>query len=113
MRASLLLALHPCEPVRAADRDVEIGNETVRERVHPAVHPELLSACPGILDKHVCGNVLHLTHHVEFTQTVETYGLVRHGVEGMPMLVIDLADRVQPVVDQSAPLAIDGRGDAA
>ena len=68
---------------------------------------ELLAARPGVLDEDVGGDVAHLADDVELAQAVEAAALVGDRLELVAMVVVDLADRVQPVVDQAAPLAVD------
>ncbi len=81
----------------------------VVQRIDPAVHAERLAARPGVLDEDVGGDVAHLADHVQLAEPVETRCLVADGFELVAMVVMHLADRVQPVVDQAAPLAVDRR----
>ena len=77
------------------------------------MHAEVLPARPGVLHEHVGHDVLDLPHDVQFAQAVEAVAQVGDGVELVAVGGVDLADGVQPVVDEAAPLAVDGRRHAA
>src|SRR3569833_993567 len=98
-------SVQPGEVVRRAHVDVEILHKSGRKRIDPAVHADRLSARPGVLHEHVGGDVADLADDVQLAQAVKAGGFLRDRLELMPMLMADLADRVQPVVDQAAPPA--------
>ena len=86
------------------DCHLEVPYDTVAERVDPAVDAKLLAARPGLLDENVGGDVPHLADDVQLAESVEAGAPVRDRFEFRAMLLPDLADRVQPVIDQAAPL---------
>ncbi len=96
-----------------AGRDAQVVHEAVRQRVDPAVHAHGLAAAPGVLHEHVGGDVAHLADDVELAQAVHAAALVGDGLEFRAVDVRDLADGMQPVVDETAALAVDGRRYAA
>src|SRR3954470_4332840 len=83
---------------RTAHRDVEVVDDPVRQRIDPAVDRHLLPAGPGLLQEHVRGDVADLADHVELAQPVEAAPALGDRVQLLAMLLVDLADRVQPVV---------------
>ena len=50
---------------------------------------------------------------IEFAQPVEPRPLIGNRFEFVAMRLVHLADRVQPVIDQAAPLTVDCRADTA
>src|SRR5512135_2942958 len=77
------------------------------------MHEERLPARPGVLDKHVGGYVLHLAHDVELAEPVAAGVLVGNCIELGAMLVVNLADGMEPMVDEATALAIHRGTDAA
>ncbi len=71
--------------------------------------PRAQASCTKTSD----GDVRYLSHDVEFAKPVESGLLVGDRLERLPVQLIHLADRMQPVVDETATLAVDGGGDAA
>jgi hypothetical protein len=82
---------------------MQVVHQPGLDGIDPAVHLERLAATPGIAHEEVGGDILHLTHHVEFAQAVEAVLLAPYGVQFGAVVVGDLADRVQPVIDQPEP----------
>ena len=74
---------------------------------------DLLAARPGVLHEDVGRDVAHLAHDVQLAQAVEAGAPFGDRLELVAVLLEDLADRMQPVVDQAAALAVDRGGDAA
>src|SRR5450432_4088117 len=107
MSALLIYCLRP------VDRHVEVGHQTRCNRIAPAVHAELLAARPGVLDENIGGDVAHVPDDVELAQTVEARARLGYLRQFMAVVVSDFADRMQPMVHQPEPLAVDRRGDAA
>src|ERR1700722_15901168 len=101
------------ELIRSADGRVKILHEAVGECVDPAVDRERLAARPGVLDEHVRGDVADLAHDVEFAKAIEPRTLVRNRLELVAMDLEPFADRMQPMVDETPPLAVDRCRDAA
>src|SRR5262249_56155993 len=68
---SYIASAEPRDLLRPVYRDVEVGHQTVGQRIDPAVHAEILAAGPGFLHEHVVGDVPHLADDVELAQAVE------------------------------------------
>src|SRR3954471_5221388 len=92
---------------RTVHRDVEVVDDPVGQRIDPAVDRDLLPAGPGLVQEHVRGDVADLADHVELAQPVKATPAFGDRVQFLSMVLIDFADRVQPVVDQAAPFAVD------
>src|SRR5215218_2731775 len=92
---------------------IQISHETVGDRIDPAMHRKILAARPGVLHKDVRDDVLDLTHDIEFAQAVEAGAFIGESLEIMPVLMREFAHRMQPVIHQSAALAIDRGSHAA
>src|SRR5262245_62164828 len=110
---SYIASAEPRDLLRPVYRDVEVGHQTVGERIDPAVHAEILAAGPGFLHEHVVGDVPHLADHVELAQAVQAAAFLRNGFELVAMVVPDFADRMQPMVHEAAPPPVDRGGDTA
>src|SRR5262249_57250354 len=82
---SYIASCEPSDLVRPVYRDVEVGHQTVGQRIDPAVHAEILAAGPGFLQEHVVGDVPHLADDVELAQAVEAGALLRNGFELVAM----------------------------
>src|ERR1019366_9189930 len=96
-----------------ADGHVQVPHQAVGERIDPAVDAQILSARPGLLYEDVGRDVPDLADAVELAHAVEAGVRFRGGGELVAVLVEDLANGMQPVVDEPAPLAVHRRGDAA
>lgn len=77
------------------------------------MNAELLAARPCVLHEDIGRDVVHLLDDVELAQPIEAFAVIRNGVELILVRLPHLADRMQPVIDQPAPLAIDRRRDTA
>src|SRR5258706_2223347 len=91
---------------RSFDRHVQVGHQAVAQGIDPAVDAERLAARPGVLDEDVRGDVGDLADDVELAQPLEPAALVADRLELGAVGGEDLADRVQPVVDQAPALAV-------
>src|SRR5215469_3792930 len=98
---------------RRADRHIEVADEAVRQRIDPAMDRKILPALPRLLHEHVGGDVPHLAHYVELAEAIEPRLRIGDAAERFAVLVAHFADRVQPVIDEAAPLSVDRRGHAA
>src|SRR5262249_3079509 len=85
---------------------VQIGDQPARQRVDPAMHRQGLAARPRLLDEDVGGNIPHLADDVQLAKPVQSLALVGAGGELVLAVVRDLADRMQPVVDEAPALAV-------
>src|SRR5262245_27028597 len=74
---------------------------------------ERLSLRPTLLDKNDGRDVSHLSDDIEFAQAVEAGMAFRHKPELVMMLLVELADRMQPVINEPAPPAVDRCAHAA
>src|SRR5579885_804160 len=81
------------------DRDVEVSDEPIPNRIDPAVHRKLLAARPCVLDKHVRGNVLDLPDDVQLDQAIPTGALIWQSLQFVPVLMMNFANGMDPVVD--------------
>lgn len=77
------------------------------------MHAKRLASCPGVLNKHVGRDVLHLPHDIQFGKAVEARGRIGHHINLVAMGLIRFADRMKPVIDEPATLSINGGGYAA
>lgn len=77
------------------------------------MNAELLAARPCVLHEDIGRDVVHLLDDVELAQPIEAFAVIRNGVELILVRLPHLADRMQPVIDRPAPLAIDRRRDTA
>jgi hypothetical protein len=78
--------------------------------VDPTVNRDRLSAQPRILQDRGVGDISHLLDDVQLTKTI---GAIRRRVDDGPMLLIGVAERPQPVVDESESCALKGGPHAA
>src|SRR5690242_14880750 len=99
--------------IRPAYRHVEVVHQTIGERINPAVHRERLAARPGSLDRDDGRVVIVLPDDVELAQALEPGGFLLDRLELGTVIVKDLAERMQPMVDKAAALAVDGCLDTA
>src|SRR5579883_1187408 len=60
----------------AINRDVQVPDKPVTNRINPAMHRKLLAARPRVLDKHIRDNVPDLPDDVQLNQTVPAGALV-------------------------------------
>ena len=74
---------------------------------------EVLAARPRVLHEDVGCDVPHLPDDVELAHPVEAGAPVGDRFELLPVRLVDLADRMQPVVHQAAPFPVDCGADAA
>ena len=96
-----------------SNRHVQIRNEPALQRVDPAMNMKRLAASPCFLNEDIGSDVLHLANDVQLAETVESSCRVGNCPELVLVVVVDLADRVQPMIDEAATLAVYGRRDAA
>src|SRR5689334_8737805 len=75
--------------------------------------PKVLAARPGILHEHVRGDILRLAHDVELAKPVAPRARLCDLVELGAMFQSDLADGMEPMIDEAAPLAVHRRRDTA
>ena len=100
-------------PLWPTDGHVQVPHQAVGERIDPAMDAEILSARPGVLDEDVGCDVPYLADDVELAQAVESSPQIRDCVELVAMLVVDLANGMQPVVHEPTSLAVDRCGHSA
>ena len=62
--------------------------QTVLDAVDPAVHRQLLTLAPGILDDGGVADVRHLLGHVQLAQVVEALVLILDGLELFAVLEV-------------------------
>src|SRR5262249_61214558 len=72
---SYIASAEPRDLLRPVYRDVEVGHQTVGERIDPAVHAEILAAGPGLLHEHVVGDVPHLADQIGRASCRERVGV--------------------------------------
>ncbi len=77
------------------------------------MHGQWLTASPSSLHEDIGGDVPDLADDVELAKPVQPLPRVAVGGELGLVVVGHLADRMQPVVDEAAALAIDGGGHAS
>ena len=97
----------------AADGDLQVGHQAIGQGVDPTMHLQRLTPRPGVVDKHVHGDIANLADHIQFAQSIQALRFGRDGVKRGAVFVIDLADRVQPMIDEPQPPPIHGRADPA
>src|SRR5215469_18356265 len=100
------------QPLWPAHRHLEIVHEAIRQRVDPAMDRDGLTARPGLPNEDVGGDIAHLAHDIELAEAVEARALLGDRLELGAMRAVDLADGMEPVIDEAAPPAIDRRRDA-
>src|SRR5271166_497552 len=83
--------------LRAADRHVEVGYQSIGQRIDPSVDAQFLTTRPCLLHDDIGRDVPHLSNDIELAQTVKASPPVRDSIKLMAMLIEDLADGVQPV----------------
>src|SRR6266436_5687907 len=108
-RESILWLIQPLDFFWPADRHVQVSHQAIRQRIDPAVNEKVLTARPSILHDDVRRYVDNLADDVELTQTVGASMQVRDRVKLSTVPAADLANGLQPVIHQTAPLAIHRR----
>src|SRR5258708_39455437 len=91
----------PRERVVARDRQPEVAQQAILERINPPVNGERLPAAPGVHGDRAPAYVRHLLDHVELGEPV---GALRGGHppgKEMPVSIGNILDVPQPVVDQA------------
>ena len=69
---------------------------------------DVLTTRPGVLDENISSDVLHLAHDIKLAEPVQASGHILDCFELAAVLMEHLANGVQPVVDEPAPLAVNG-----
>src|SRR5256885_15966772 len=100
-RGSVATPTAPAPSPWPGHRHVEVGCDAVGEGIDPAMDGERLAARPGFLHEDVGGDVLHLAHDVELAKPVEARSRIADRRERCALAALDLADRMEPVIDQA------------
>src|SRR5580700_6605637 len=98
----------PLDVFGPTGRHAEVPHQAVGQGIDPAVNAEILAARPSVLHEHVGGDVPDLADDVELAQAIEAGVPVGDRFELAAVRVENLANRMQPVVDEAAPLAVHG-----
>lgn len=54
-------------------------------------------------------DVRHLVDHVQLAEQIQFFPVILHGIQSLPMALIDIFDVPKPVVDQAMRLILHGR----
>jgi hypothetical protein len=87
------------------DGEIEIAQQAIADRINPAVHFELLAACPGVLHDGRAADIGHLCLHVHLAEQIDF--LVFGEIFKLAALdVIQILDEPQPIIDQTILLIL-------
>src|SRR3546814_7974213 len=101
------------EAFRTRDGDLKVADEAIGQAIDPAMQAELLAAGPGILHDRCLGQVYDLLADIQLAQRIQPLVFVDHGPQIGLVLLVGLADRQQPVIDQAALFGLPRRPHAA
>ena len=74
---------------------------------------ETLPPRPRVQHEHIRGDILNLLHHIELAETVQAAALILQSVEFAAVRSGQLANWMQPMVNETTTSAVDGGADAA
>ena len=69
---------------------------------------EILPPRPRVQHEYIRGDVLNLLHHIELAETVQAAALVLQSVEFAAVRSGQLANWMQPMVNETTTSAVDG-----
>jgi hypothetical protein len=92
---------------------VKIFDQAIPDRIHPPVDRKILPACPRVHHEYIRGHVLNLLHHIELAETVQAAVLVPQSIKFAAVRSGQLANWMQPMVNETTTSAVDGGADAA